>query len=244
MKVNLQDKIGYDIQTKDNLTGRLRDFIFDEDDWKLRYLDVDLGGIFFEKRILIPIELIKKEDWRNEKFSLNLKAKHLEHLPSLDDRMTISREYEAKLANHFEIDEYWSKRFRVSKVKPETSFSQPKRYKTLKEDEMESKLRSFKEIQNYHVYAQNGQTGRLKDLIVETKDWKILSQIIHITYNLGNEKDVMLAMKWVDEISYVEKGIALALDKREVHSAPEFDVHIPINEKEITKVYDFTGKLI
>ncbi|MEO9533793.1 MAG: PRC-barrel domain-containing protein [Crocinitomicaceae bacterium] len=244
MKINLQDKIGYDITTKDNLTGKLKDFLFDEDHWKLRYLDVDLGGIFFEQRVLIPIEMIKNEDWKKEKFTLKLKSKHLEHLPKLDDRKTVSREYEAKLAQHFEIDEYWSQRFQPATAKPEMSFNKNKRFTTLKEDDMNSKLRSFKEVQDYQVYAQNGKAGHLADLIVDTSNWKIISQVIHLNYNLGNEKDVMLAMRWIEEISYVEKGIAISLNKNEVHSAPLFDISVPINEQEITKKFDFTGKPI
>jgi hypothetical protein len=242
MKINLQDKIGFEVRTKDKITGVLKDLLFDEDYWKLRYLDVDLGGMFFKQRILIPIELISKKNWKNQNFTLNLKSKHLEHLPKLKDRKTVSKEYEAKLAHHFAIDEYWSQRFQPASIKPGMSFAQNKGLNSLKEDDMSSKLRSFKEIQNYQVYAQNGKAGQLTDLLVETEDWKILSQVIHLTHN--PEKEVMLAMRWIEGISYVEKGVFLSLKKRDIHSAPLFDISVPINEKKVTKQYDFTGKSI
>lgn len=252
MKLNLQDKLGYQIQTKDGITGKVKDFLFDEEQWKLRYIDVDLGGIFFEQRVLIPVQLVHG-NWKNETFEINLKSKKLKSFPELHEHQTVSREYEELISEHYELEKYWGQRyipgtapssFGVFPIGMASNFEVSDRItsKKIKEDDINSSLRSFKEIQGYTIYAKNGKIGQLKDLIIESKDWEINSGVIEIESLQEIKNEVIVATKWMHEISYVEKGISLSLKQSEVMSSPNFDEHDSINTKQTLKEFDFRGK--
>lgn len=250
MKLNLQDKLGYQIQTKDKVTGKVKDFLFDEDQWKLRYIDVDLGGIFYEQRILIPVQLIHG-NWKDKTFTIDLESKHLKSFPELDDHKTVSREFEAKIAEFFKIEQYWGSRFLPSAA-PFTytqssgllssSFELDDRVpaRKIKPDDINSSLRSFNEIEGYTFYAKNGKIGNLLDLIIESKNWSIISTVVDVD-SISDKPPVIVATKWIEEISYIEKGISLSLKQSEVLSAPTFNVNDSINTQKVSQDFDFTG---
>ena len=63
---------GYQIATKDGTKGKVKDFLFDEDQWVVRYLEADLGFIFPGRKILIPRIFLKEPNWRRHHFPLDL----------------------------------------------------------------------------------------------------------------------------------------------------------------------------
>jgi hypothetical protein len=47
MKLSVKGIIGYTIKGVDEVKGKVKDFLFDEETWIVRYLDGDFGLIFF-----------------------------------------------------------------------------------------------------------------------------------------------------------------------------------------------------
>ncbi|MFO8066625.1 MAG: PRC-barrel domain-containing protein, partial [Bacteroidales bacterium] len=56
------------LQTKDGTSGKIKDFLFDEESWVIRYIDADFGGLFKNRRILIPTALLGEPDWEKKHF--------------------------------------------------------------------------------------------------------------------------------------------------------------------------------
>ncbi|MBD3636241.1 MAG: PRC-barrel domain-containing protein [Crocinitomicaceae bacterium] len=253
MKLNLSDKLNYSVKTKDGKEGHVVDFLFDEEKWKIRYLEVDMGGLFTNQRVLVPIELVSAGNWIDEVFKLSVTSKKLKKMPSIQSQQTVSRAMEAELAKHFKTEEYWGRRFIPSMAPP--SMGVPKMVfeplqsgrvpdKTVKEDDIQTNLRSFKEIQGYDVFTTSGKVGKVEDILIESKNMEIISIIIRAKYGLDYSKSVIIATNWLKEISYVEQRIRISLHTDEVLSSPKFEESAPVNEKEVVKKFDYTGKPI
>ena len=103
------DKVtGYDIQATDDSIGQVQDFIFDEQNWAIRYLVVDTskwwqGG----HRVLVGVHWADSIDWATRKVHVSLTREQVKSSPVFEDVGSIHREYEALLHNNYRRTGYW-----------------------------------------------------------------------------------------------------------------------------------------
>lgn len=244
MKEGLSNLIGYSIETRDGLKGTVKDFLFDEEKWVVRYLVADLGIVFSGKKVVIPRAFLQQPDWTNEHFPIDLSKSDLEKCPPLESEPTISREYEETLNRHYEIENYWA--FPYIPPLSERAIIYPPRplkvpTKVFDEKNAKHKVRSFEEVKGYHIEATDGKIGHIDDLIVDEMDWQIVYALVDTKNWVPWSKRVLVGTHWMEEVSYVNEEIKINLDKETIKSAPEFDYSEPITdkyEKQLFKYYE------
>lgn len=225
MKQSLNEIIGYTIEAKDGEKGKVKDILFDEERWVVRYLDVDLANFPEDNRVLIPKMFLKKPLWSIEHFPVELTIKDIYNCPSLSKKLPISRKYEEKLNRYYKSDDYWSKVFIPFVGAPGVTYPiRPTRIptKVIDEKKVASKLRSFKEFNGYHIHAIDGKLGHIDDVIIEDDYWQIIYVSIDTSNWLPWSKRVLVGVEWMEEISYANKEIKINLDIETIKSAPEF----------------------
>lgn len=99
---------GYDIQATDGSIGHVKDFIFDDESWAIRYLVVDTrnwlpGG----KKVLIAPHWIDAIDWSESKVHVNLSREQIKDSPEYDEGVILSRDYEQRLHDAYGRAGYW-----------------------------------------------------------------------------------------------------------------------------------------
>jgi uncharacterized protein YrrD len=99
---------GYDIQATDGSIGHVKDFIFDDESWALRYLVVDTrnwwpGG----KKVLVAPQWIKSINWTEGGVSVNLSREQVKASPEFDESMVLDRDYERRLYAAYGQPGYW-----------------------------------------------------------------------------------------------------------------------------------------
>jgi uncharacterized protein YrrD len=63
---------GYNIHATDGDIGHIKDFIVDDQTWKLSFFVVDTHNWFGGKKVLIPVSDIKEVQWDNSKVIVNI----------------------------------------------------------------------------------------------------------------------------------------------------------------------------
>jgi len=99
---------GYDIQASDGSIGHVKDFIFDDESWALRYFLVDTrnwwpGG----KKVLIATHWISDIDWNAGRVSVALTRQQIKDSPEYNESTAIDRVYEQKLHDAYGRRGYW-----------------------------------------------------------------------------------------------------------------------------------------
>ena len=62
---NLSDLEGYAIVASDGVVGHVKDFLFDDEAWVIRYLPVPTGAWLSSRKILIaPFALSDRKSWK------------------------------------------------------------------------------------------------------------------------------------------------------------------------------------
>jgi uncharacterized protein YrrD len=99
---------GYHLEVEGGRVGQVEDFIYDDNVWTLRYLLVDTGNWWPDKKILVAPQWIEKISRVSSVVQLNLSQSLIENSPEYDPSLPISRSYERKLFDHYGRSGYWS----------------------------------------------------------------------------------------------------------------------------------------
>ena len=179
--------------------------MFDEDTWTVRYLEVDIGSFFMDKRVLIPREFLGNPDWTNKHFPIQLTVEMIKNSPDLDFDKPVSRKYEEQLFNHYELQPYWASSIaayggRPSMLIPEAQFMPPR--ETSEPEEVDTSLRSFNEIKGYYINSIDERFGHIDDIIIDDDQWEIFFVILDTKNIIPWSKKVMLPIEIIQEINF------------------------------------------
>ena len=99
---------GYDIQATDDSIGHVKDFIFDEASWAVRYLVVDTrnwwpGG----RKVLLATRWIDRIDWAEQTVYTTLTRAQVKGSPEYEEAAIIDRDYEQRLHEAYGREAYW-----------------------------------------------------------------------------------------------------------------------------------------
>jgi hypothetical protein len=93
--------VGYHIQAPDGQCGDVDDFIFDDENWTVRYLVMDTSIWLPGKSILIPASHISRVDWEARTVHTNLSCNTIRNAPQYRSLAPIERKYENQLSKYY-----------------------------------------------------------------------------------------------------------------------------------------------
>ncbi len=106
----------------------------------------------------------------------------------------------------------------------------------------EMNLRSMMEVLGYRIQAQDGEAGSVEDFIVDDESWDI--RYIAISTKIRtHDKITLIALHWVNRVSWPTSRIIIDLDKNSLRQAPQSDKQIPINNDFERKIYAYYDHL-
>lgn len=239
--------MGFTLEARDYLMGQAEDFLFDDLQWTVRYLEAKLGHIFKHQKVLIPRQHLGVPQYASEHFPVNLSSEEIKNRPGLDFDSPVSRKYEQELLKHYNLDPYWKHQYMaytgvVSMF--DTTRPVPMRYpeKMVHEEDIDTNIRSFKEVKGYAIHASDDKFGHIDDLIIDDEKWQVLDVVIDTKSFFGWKKQILLPIESIQKISYVKQEVFIDLSKKEIEAAPEFDPAQAVNEAYEKVFYDFYGR--
>lgn len=92
---------GYYIETPEGSLGHVEDFIIDDREWSIRYLEIDTRNFWPGKKVLIAPQWITQISWLDSKVFVNLSRALIQAAPAYDPEQPIDSEYENQLKTHY-----------------------------------------------------------------------------------------------------------------------------------------------
>jgi uncharacterized protein YrrD len=99
--------LGYSIQAINGEIGHIEDFIIDDETWAIRYLLINTAGWWPGKKVLVSPQWIDHVSWNESKIFVKLPQEAIKQSPEYSETFLISRDYEAKLHQHYNHQGYW-----------------------------------------------------------------------------------------------------------------------------------------
>jgi uncharacterized protein YrrD len=102
------DATGHHIHAEDGNIGHVDDFIIDDKSWAIRYLIIETGDWWPEKKVLISPQWIARISWEQSKVFINLSREAIRRSPEYMEDSLPTRNYETELHRHYKRQGYWN----------------------------------------------------------------------------------------------------------------------------------------
>lgn len=104
---SIREVADYAIAATDGEIGRVTDFVAATDSWRILYLVVETGKWLPGRSFLLPTACIGDVSWSECHVSAHLQRRRIEDSPPFDPVGMITRDYEARLFEHYGRKPYW-----------------------------------------------------------------------------------------------------------------------------------------
>ncbi|ACK46144.1 conserved hypothetical protein [Shewanella baltica OS223] len=241
----LDDLKNLAIHASDGDIGQTKDFYFDDKHWVIRYLVVETGSWLFSKKILLSPISIKELDQEDKTLSVSISREQVKNSPDIDTEKPVSRQYEVDYMGYYGYPDYWgSTGIWGSEPSPNMMASgyysvaptpdnldNPDKFAdvdaALSRDN-DHHLRSSHAVTGYHLDAIDCELGHLQGMLIDIDTWAIRYLIIN-TSNWWSGHLVLIAPKWIKEVSWPTSKIYVDMTQQQVKDAPTFDPSEPFN---------------
>ncbi len=99
---------GYHIKAIDGEIGHLEDFLFDDENWEIRYAIVDTKNWWPARKVLLRPQWIESVSWADREICVNISREIIRKSPAWKSDQPVSREYELRLHQHYGYAPYWT----------------------------------------------------------------------------------------------------------------------------------------
>lgn len=239
---SLKSILGYELFAQDGPVGRCNDFLFDDEDWVVRYMVADTGKWLPGRKVLVSPIALQEPDWNTRRLKINLTREQVESSPPLSDDEPVSKQFEDNYYTHYGWSHYWGgpSLWGSSAIPAELrSLKQSSGHQQVERGD--PNLRSFREVRGYHIAATDHEIGHIEDLIVADQDWSIRYVVVN-TRNWLPGRDVLVAPMWFRKTDWAQQKLHTDLSSEEIKDSPEYNVGSPINREYETRLYDYYGR--
>jgi hypothetical protein len=239
--------MGCAVQASDGEVGAVKDFLFDDQTWKIRWMTVDAGKwlpgrrVFIHPSAIAPLTLPPKptlpmmSPGETLTLTVNLTRKQIEAGPSAHAEVPLTRDMEALLYDHYGWDPYWGASYfgvgLLPNAESELAADAERRAAEAEKPPLDGAdhLHSVAEFKGYIVHALDGDIGHVENLLADDANWDIRYLVI-ATRNWWPGKVVQLAPYAVNEIDWFGERINMNVTRDQVRSAPAWDPLAMANE--------------
>jgi hypothetical protein len=236
---------GCTVEGIDGRVGVVKDFLFDDQSWKVRWMVVDTGHWLPGRRILIhpsviaPLDLAERAErvlpmmsgGETPTVSVRLTKVQIEASPEAHEDEPVTKQMEAQLYDYYGWDPSWGSTYFganaivTSPAGPPIFAEAAARQAAGMEDhpgDGDPHLRSGVSVNGYRVHATDGDLGHVENFVADDANWDIRYLVI-ATRNWWPGKHVQLAPYAVKEIDWSEERINVNVTRDQVKSSPAWD---------------------
>jgi len=241
MLFNANSIRNYKLLCTDGEFGKVKEFLFDDSHWTVRYLVADTGNWLTGKLILISPYALLSVDNEAEHISTNLSKEQIKNSPPLESHLPVSRQYESSYHDYYGYPQYWAGSLMWGALPHISRDSKEWKRSSDIENSKDSHLRSSKDVTGYRIEASDGEIGHLDDFILDDETWAIRYLAIN-TKSWGTGKKVLISPKWIDHIGWDVSEIYVNLSQETIRQSPEYNDDVIISRDYENSLHGYYGQ--
>jgi PRC-barrel domain len=204
---SLDDVISVPVIATDGEIGCVRNFLFDDQSWTIRYLVVDVGSWLARRDVLISVTAIDKPDWEDKKFRVQLTRVQVRHSPDVDSKKPVSRQQEMAMKAYYGWPAWWKVIEGVFDWQyPIPSLPAGREFPVRTNDDPH--LRSTEDVACYEIWTEDGKIGHVETFIVDEPSWHI-GYLDVKTGDWLNSRSILVPTSLVKSVSWADKRMTL-----------------------------------
>ncbi|MFA9557135.1 PRC-barrel domain-containing protein [Evansella sp. AB-rgal1] len=230
----------YSVIGNDGAFGTVRDALFDEDFWTIRYIVVKTGVLFTKETLYISPASIEKIDIESHIIRVNISQEQAAKAPLLGDE-PISRESERSFGSYYGLNPYWMggsvwgsgmNARGIINLHKETSLDDDV-YTTERE---EKKVHKAKDVIGDELATEEESFGKIEDILFEEDTFKV-RYFIADTQRFFPRKKVLISTDWITSVNWVTGRMEVSVTKDQIENAPTYFPGQPITREIEEELY-------
>ena len=199
---DLKDLLGSCVHASDGELGTVRNFLFDDQSWTIRYLVVDVGNVLTRREVILAIAAVEQPDWESRSFRVNYTKEQVRNSPDVDTEKPVTRQQEIAMQEFYHWVAYWID-VGLGSGPPLPAGSD---YPVSPRENPH--LRSVLDVTGYEVLATDGEIGRLHSFIMDEVTWHLGFLDVKAGHWL-HSRSVLIPTRWVKSVSWVKRRVDL-----------------------------------
>jgi sporulation protein YlmC with PRC-barrel domain len=243
MHLSLNKLFKYDVYALDGDIGHIKDILFDDRQWTLRYLNVDTQRWKpLSKKVLISPISVQTFDFEHEQLTLSLSKQDVLDSPTVEMHKPVSQQFEEVYFDFFGYGYYWNGSGLWGDFQTPSSLATRPAIKDKPKDYAEQPsndrhLRSIHELKHYDVVETDGMKGHVHDFIVDSDAWTIKYLVIDTRNWLPGGRKALLPPQYLEEVSWKDQAVFCRLEIGQIKQLPAFDAERLNDEAYLASVH-------
>lgn len=240
------------IQATDGEMGRAKHFMFDDEDWTVRYAVVQTGSWINRKMVLVSPIFVTGIRWPEQQITVSLTREQVRHSPDLDTKQPISRRQEREYYKYFKTPAYWTgyglwgtgmHPEDILGISQQKQTREPQGGGPSDVEDTQTHLRSSAEVEGYALFANRGEVGKVVDFIFDEKTWAIRYLVVGTGRMLSQGKRVLVSPRWTKEISWKRRQVFVDIENTKIEEAPEYNPDEPVTPEYEQRLLSYYGRV-
>jgi sporulation protein YlmC with PRC-barrel domain len=168
---NLRTLIDAPVITKDGDEKHVRNLLFDDQSWCIRFLVVEVGSWLARQLVVVQTDVVDPPDWAKQLMQTNLSTDELLKSPEVDAEKPVSRQQQLALNKHFgwpdHMSDWYTPPIATHREFPVDSHDDPH-------------LRGALDLVGYEVWTTDGNLGVLEDYVLQPASWRIKYLMVRV----------------------------------------------------------------
>jgi sporulation protein YlmC with PRC-barrel domain len=243
MAIKHKKLIGDPVDSKNGSIGALKDFLFDDRSWRIRYAVVDTSFWLPNRKVVLAPSSFSAHGLSSDgHLRVDLTKEQIEDSPKLEENLPISRQHESSLHSYFGWTPYWASMGPIAfpyadaplsaagvpypiNTAPEHVVHTDWAYlKKEREKNFDGHLRSLNEILGYKICTHDEEKfGQIENAIIDEKNWLVIDLIFNTHRWLPGGKEFVCSPLFVKKMDIKSKELHIQHDKDTILEAPELD---------------------
>ena len=250
MMNSINHLVGSTIVASDGEIGRMKQAFFDDQAWAVRYLVVDTGSWLSEREVLISPYSVKQPLDAQKTIAVALTRQQVQGSPDIDTHQPVSRRHERQYLNYYAYPEYWDGGglwamdelpFVPPVVPPLDAEGAAALRRPMRESDVPAEdvhLRSTAAVTGHDIRATDDSIGHVHDFVFDDQSWAIRYLVVDTRNWWPGGKKVLVATRWIDRISWVDRTVFTLLTREQIKNSPEYVEAAPITREYEKKLHD------
>jgi hypothetical protein len=212
----LKDLKGYRIEATDGELGSVRDILFDDEQWTVRYMVAATGPWLLGRRVLLGWPALGQPDWAQRTFPVSLTKQQVKQSPHVSVDEPVSRRHERDLQAHYGWRPYWG--VVMAKAALRQAGVEPQASSAPADPDEETHLRSVREVVGYEVHTKDQHIGTVSDFFADDQSWMIRKVLVDIGTLLA-AREILLDASLIEDVDWNRRLVRLGVETAELERA-------------------------
>jgi hypothetical protein len=198
-------------------------------------------------------------NWPEKRLPVSITKEQVRNSPDIDTHKPVSRQHELEYFEYYGYPYYWGGGglwgggLYPGMIFPcYAGFSSPgpaereariayAQAEAARHKDDDPHLRSCRAVLNYHIHATDGDIGHVQGLLVDDQTWAIRYAIVN-TSNWWLGHQVLIAPQWIQDVSWHEATVSVALTRQAVKDAPSYDPAAQLDRSQEIGIHQHYGR--